>query len=611
MSQFNQNSTAQKVLDRLAAYALTSEGSGKYRCNSPFRAGSDSQAFCVTITDDEHGTFIDHVSGDSGSLYGLASRLGIERGSRVSIANSKREYSGLKDYAESHGVSEQTLRAWGWTETVQHRRRALAFTTQSGTRYRFIDGDASKAPYKSENGYHACWYGFTPMLFNRLRDGLPLVLCNGEISTIAGQTHGLAAVCITSGEKAQIASGLLNELKAVFHDLGVKPVILIAMDCDKTGRHAARGLQSQLKDEGFDARAIDLQLGAHGDLADFVTLYSDASAERLMQCPALIHEAPVSLDLPFRILGRSEMYHLPPVEWVIPNRVPKEGLVVIYGKSGTYKSFYALELALSLATHSPVAYIAAEGFSGYRLRLEAWERYSGETASHIGFVQGEVDLYEELALGNLIETLKAGRYALVVIDTLAMVSGMADENSTRDMNRLIKGCKRIIQECQTSVMLVHHTNKTGDYERGSSVLRGAMDVMIKLTLHESEKDVVKVTCEKMKDAPRFEAFMLRAKPIDLGYMTPLGERAEGVVLELLDSDSVLPSGVSVGQMALLRVVSTMMDSDSRKQVDIARVMGVSKGTVSKHVSKLIEMGLLVRDAQNVTLSARGQTLVNG
>ncbi len=436
------------------------------------------------------------------------------------------------------------------------------------------------------------------------------MLCNGEISTIAGQEYGLASVCVTSGEKASISNSLLTELKAAILDTG-RPDIVIALDCDKTGRHAARGLQAQLTSEGFNARAVDLQLGDKGDLADFVTLYGNDASERLMQCPALEPDPAITRDSPLRILGRDEMYHLPPVEWVIPERVPKEGIVAIYGKSGTYKSFYALELALSLATHSPVAYIAAEGFNGYGMRLKAWEKHYGEQASHIGFVKGDVDLYDESALSTLIETLKAGHYALVVIDTLAMVSGMADENSTRDMNRIVHGFRRIVEECQTSVMIVHHTNKVGDYERGSSAFRGAMDVMIKLTPHETEKDVVKVTCEKMKDAPKFEPFSLKAKPIDLGYNTPLGEPAVGVVMEVLDGETVLSSGLNAGQMSLLLIVNEMASNGdkNRKQADIARKMGKSKGTVSKYMSKLTQEGLVVLDGANVTLTAKGKTFV--
>jgi hypothetical protein len=75
------NGTAGRVLAALKPYGLRDEGSGKYRSNSPLRPGSNSHGFTLTIDDDEHGAFYDHVSGEQGSLYDLANRLGIERSS--------------------------------------------------------------------------------------------------------------------------------------------------------------------------------------------------------------------------------------------------------------------------------------------------------------------------------------------------------------------------------------------------------------------------------------------------------------------------------------------------------------------------------------------------
>jgi len=335
-NQYTTNSTAYKVLDALAPYGLKQEHNGEWRCNSPFRAGSDSMSLCLTIANDgEHGAYHDHVSGENGSLYDLAQKLGITP-SRHHIANTKREYASLKDYALAHGVSEETLRAWEWSETVIHKRKALQFKTPNGMRYRFIDGNP-KDVYISSKGYKPCWYGVNPTLAERLKSGLPLILCNGEISTVSGQTHGLATICMTAGEKRNIPDNLLTKLKAYFHDLDVKPKIIIALDCDDKGRHSARGLMAQLRQHGFDTIAIDLDLGDKGDLADFCKLHEANSLTQITLCPPLPDETPIAIDMPFKILSRHEMYHLPPIEWLIPYRLPKSGLMAIYGDSGTFK----------------------------------------------------------------------------------------------------------------------------------------------------------------------------------------------------------------------------------------------------------------------------------
>lgn len=69
--------TADQVLAALLPYGLKQESSGRYRCNSPLRPGSNSLGFTLRITGPEHGAWYDHVAGRSGSLYALATVLGV------------------------------------------------------------------------------------------------------------------------------------------------------------------------------------------------------------------------------------------------------------------------------------------------------------------------------------------------------------------------------------------------------------------------------------------------------------------------------------------------------------------------------------------------------
>src|ERR687883_1735228 len=70
-------------------------------------------------------------------------------------------------------------------------------------------------------------------------------------------------------------------------------------------------------------------------------------------------------------------------------------LALLAGPEGTFKSFVALDLALSVAGgrpwqehpvhQGPVVYISAEGSAGLRNRLEAWEAARQTTASETCF----------------------------------------------------------------------------------------------------------------------------------------------------------------------------------------------------------------------------------
>ena len=67
----------------------------------------------------------------------------------------------------------------------------------------------------------------------------------------------------------------------------------------------------------------------------------------------------------------------------------------------------------------------------------------------------------------------------VIIDTLAKATSGMDENSAKDMGRIIDQTRRIQEETGATVILVHHTGHSDtNRERGSSSLAGAVDSSI-------------------------------------------------------------------------------------------------------------------------------------
>lgn len=238
--------------------------------NNPFKSGSDSFGFRLKIEPGgEHGAWYDHSTDESGSLYDLAQRLGIELPERADIDNSKREYQGLGDYAEQHGIPGDYLMAKGWSEITKDNRPCLQFKTACGVRYRFLDNQ--KPSYKSVYGYTACWYGLDKAIFQN--DSGYIVLCNGEISTLTAHYYNVPAFAATSGEKA-IPDGLLHELNEKWQGR-----IIIAMDCDEKGRNVAQQMNEQLP----NSVVIDLSLSDKGDLADYCKLHNNDSFADLLQ----------------------------------------------------------------------------------------------------------------------------------------------------------------------------------------------------------------------------------------------------------------------------------------------------------------------------------------
>jgi RecA/RadA recombinase len=216
----------------------------------------------------------------------------------------------------------------------------------------------------------------------------------------------------------------------------------------------------------------------------------------------------------FKLLGPAELDDLPEPSWLIEGVLPANALGVLYGASGVGKTFVALSMALSIAAgHSwcgkatksaAVLYVAAEGLFGLRLRVQAYQRRYGIRAEHIRYLGDAFDLRRAIDIEKLTLTLQAADFRpdLIVLDTLARLIPGAEENSSKDMGEAIRAIDGLRRAFQATVLLIHHTGKNGELERGSGALRGAADVMIKCSAS-GERNLVPIKCEKMKESEPF------------------------------------------------------------------------------------------------------------
>jgi hypothetical protein len=201
-------------------------------------------------------------------------------------------------------------------------------------------------------------------------------------------------------------------------------------------------------------------------------------------------------------------------------------LIVLAAQPAACKTTLALELAGDVGcdllfhgrpvTAGPVVFIAAEGSSKLGLRVKAWKCWRKVAqATKVYFITEPVHFGDASEVDALLVALQRlpSPPVLVVIDTLARCMLGADENSARDVGDFVSGCDRIRRSTGAAVLIVHHTTKTGNAERGSGALRGAADTLVMMT---REDDFVTVSCEKQKDGAPFEALHFRLRVIDLG-----------------------------------------------------------------------------------------------
>lgn len=584
-------STADKVLQALQSYGLKPEGPGKYRANSPLRPGSNSHAFTLLIEDGEHGAYHDFASDEKGSLYDLAKKLNIEI-ERAEVEDTKRKYRDLLDYANAHGVSADVFAKAGWRMVTKDNRPALQFNTATGDRFRFLDGE--KPPYKSIQGYKKCWYGAARAIALIDKDH-PFVICNGEASTVVAQHYGIAASCVTSGE-GKIPDDLIRELDGKLWGTPAETPILIALDCDTKGRAAALQIQAQLHTFGFvQARAVDLRLGDHGDLADFCMLHEQEAPKLLLTLPSLEDRHVDEMDEeddPLRLIDIMDFGGLPKVKWIITGEIPERSFVMLYGESNVGKSFIAIDYALRIAKQAPVIYIALEGETGIPLRVYAWCQHHRVNPAQLQFklLIGNVSLFDRESVDRLVAIMKPVCPYFVIVDTMRLAIGDGDENRAADMVRIFRGSKRLVRKMgNCTLMFVHHTNKGGSQEAGSAAFRARMDTVMQVL---PDDDLVRLESSKTRDLEKFEPKSFKLLPITV--------EGEGATLVPIPAEQyVRGNEVTPDQRKVLEILAMELYTGGVSQRELEELTRLQYGRVVRALNNLVKKGFVSKPGAGV------------
>lgn len=232
------------------------------------------------------------------------------------------------------------------------------------------------------------------------------------------------------------------------------------------------------------------------------------------------------------------------VGWIVKDIIPSNSIIMIYGDSGSGKSFASIDLCLSMITNTDwhsydvkkgaPLYIVGEGINGIEKRTKAWFQHHNMdhrsysfmvTKKAINFFSKDIEeLKDDIARMPVPPSL-------IVIDTFSRAIGDKDENSAGDINDFIKECEVLRDAFNCSVIFIHHTGHSKYRARGSSAIRASIDVEI---LVRNRNNVISMECTKARDMPEFEPIFFQLEQVEV----------------LLDSD--LPNEKSSFQSVVLK-----------------------------------------------------------
>jgi hypothetical protein len=238
-----------------------------------------------------------------------------------------------------------------------------------------------------------------------------------------------------------------------------------------------------------------------------------------------------------------------PADWLVKNLVERNCLAHFFGDPGSYKTFEAIDVGLSVATGTDwhghavrkgaVFLICGEGFNGLSRRIKAWSIARGVSIDTAPFFVSRTsaslcDPESVLAVEEAVAALVSEHGVmpeLIEIDTLSRNFGSGDENSTQDMALFVQALDRLRIRWGCAVMVIHHSGHADKNRgRGSIVLKGALDWEYKFS--RDEKDgTVRMECTKAKDAEKPAPMQFRVSTVELGFVDEDGEPVTSAVLD--------------------------------------------------------------------------------
>ena len=449
-----------------------------------------------------------------------------------------------------------------WRKCLDHVRQRLGmepFKPDAGRKhvatYEFRDPTSGEVRYQKEriecaSGTKSFFFkpagrnGSGPLLYGaeRLADLAslqPVFVVEGEKKVDRLRELGVIAVSGDSGSSSKWLPAHADLLRGL-------PIILWP-DSDEPGEKYAARAADCLRNSAASLRVVrpfGPPNGAKGrDVCDWTGNAENlatlaASAEPFFNGQA-VDGAPQKPGMVIEWFGEAADSALAePANPLIKDLLDEGALSVIYGDSGSGKTFAALDLAFHVAAgldwngkkvrRGLIVYVAAEGGKRIKRRIAALQKRSREEYGDVApdplfaLVRYQIDLRSSDADLNSLLTLvreaekKTGEKCVwLIVDTLSRAMAGGDENSPVDMGRIVAAADRFRAETGAHFTYVHHTGKDAARgARGHSLLRAATDT-------ELETTASALTLTKQRDGEL--GLQLGFKLVDL----EIGEDAEG------------------------------------------------------------------------------------
>lgn len=397
---------------------------------------------------------------------------------------------------------------------------------------------------------------FYPIEFLNQKPDLPVLVVEGEWDALkANQESDNLFVAVTGTGGGGTPPRDLSPLDG--------REVVIAYDCDKTGREGSVKLATQLRERGRcrSVHILDLtnfglpSSETHGeDISDYFLKHKKTASmllkemERLQEEPdeyddidRAMEAAFLELSAPRRsyfdsLLSEDDILARPPMSYIVEPFVPRGMASVAYGAPGSYKTFVAQDIGNHVranmdwhghpVAHGAVLLFEAEGTEQLQARILAWREYYNSPHLAKMRIQDEpLDLSSPLGAAAAVRTVRdlesamGEKVELVLVDPAALyMSGSENEDGNRN---LIIGLNAVAKYLNIGLLLIVHPNASGERARGTDHFRMLSGSYMRVEkLPDGRVGIVQ---EKVKNTSR-HAVILRPEPVGPSIVLTSDER---------------------------------------------------------------------------------------
>jgi KaiC/GvpD/RAD55 family RecA-like ATPase len=302
-----------------------------------------------------------------------------------------------------------------------------------------------------------------------------------------------------------------------------------------------------------------------------------------------------------------DIYALPDALPLIAGMLEAGSVSMLYGVSGTGKTFMGLDLALSISHGIPwqgravqqgtTWYINTEGKRGLKKRLQAWYK---EHASLVPALDQfkiipwplDVRAYTQ----ELIETINDQEIppTLIVVDNFSMCTPGIDQNKQEQVAPVLHLMNTLAADYNCHILIIHHTNKAGDVN-GTMAFRNHVDTMIELVKEDSadRESPILFRCMKARDAEPFGDIRTELKPIILSIDPKTREMVTSCVV--IPSPGSLPQpqeGLSDIEKNIFDLLGEEIRTYTDWKKECLKELGIAKATFDRKRDILLNKGLI-------------------